>query len=180
MKRSEVDVAVAEYHPVVIPAGRPVLDGLVDDQVEFLGFGLAGEPVDFKDWGDFDHCEGNGVRLKFFPIFLDEQVGGFGRKTGGSDFDSHHFLKIFLNCALTDMQFVDGVGDRTMTPRLHFSLDLHIGGAVVQTKILILKFSRKFQHLPGRMLGERPSRLPRHRIIGVRRTSLNANQGEDA
>ena len=169
-------MAVAEYHPVVIPARGPVLDGFIDDQVELFDFGLAGEAVDFKDGDDFDHCERDGVLSVFLLVLLGEQLVRFWGKTRCRDFYVRHLLKTLLNDVLTDVQFVDGIGYRTMTPRSHFGPDLYIGGAVVQTEILILKFCRKFQDFPRGVLCKRPPRHPCHRIIGMRRAPLDCDQ----
>ena len=132
-------MAVAEFDAVVIPAGSSILNGLLNDQVEFPGFGPAEEWVNFKNRGDLDQREGNRVLPVFLPVLFDEQVGGLGRKTRRSDFYTRHFLQILLNRALTDVQLVDLIGHRTVTPRFHLGLDHHMGFAVIQTEILFLK-----------------------------------------
>ena len=85
-------MAVAEFHAVVIPAGGSVLNGFLNHQVELPGLGSVEVRVHFKDRGDFDQCEGNGVHSVFLLVLLDEQFRGFGRKARRGDLDVHHLL----------------------------------------------------------------------------------------
>ena len=63
-------MAVAEFHAVVIPAGGSVLNGFLNHQVELPGLGSVEVRVHFKDRGDFDHCEGQGIGSILLLILL--------------------------------------------------------------------------------------------------------------